>query len=263
MRILFLGDVVGDAGRQALKMGVEELVGNWGPDFIVVNGENVAGGSGITPRLAYDIFRAKVDVITLGDHAWDQRDIYSFFDEEPRLIRPFNYPKECPGKGYVVVNGNGYKLGVINGIGRTYMNQPVDNPFNTIEPILAEVREQTKLILVDFHAETTSEKTAFAWLLDGKVSAVVGTHTHVQTADERILPGGTAYITDVGFCGPHDSVIGREKVSILTRFQTCMPQRMPIATAGHQLDGVLIEVDPETGKAISIERIQHAVHVPT
>jgi metallophosphoesterase (TIGR00282 family) len=262
VRILFLGDIVGEPGRLAVKGALPELIQQFGPDFIVVNGENAAGGNGITPKLAYEIFRAKVDVITLGDHAWDQREILPFFAEEPRLIRPFNFPAGCPGAGHVVVSGNGLKLGVINGLGRTFIQAQVDNPFLGIESLVEEVRKETSCILVDFHAETTSEKIAFGRLLEGRVSAVVGTHTHVQTADDRILPGGTAYITDVGFCGPHDSVIGRDKAAIIERFKTAMPVRMHIASNGIQLDGVVIDVDETTGKAVHFERIQHKTHVP-
>lgn len=256
MRILFLGDIVAEVGREALRDGMPRLIEEFAPDFIVVNGENVAGGNGITPKLAYDIFRTKVDVITLGDHCWDQREIMSFFAEEPRLIRPFNFPSTCPGKGSIVVTGNGKKLGVVNAMGRTFMKSNVDNPFLLVDPILEELHQETKVILVDFHAETTSEKIAFGHALDGKVSAVVGTHTHVQTADEKVLSGGTAYITDVGFCGAHDSVIGREKGFIIDRFRTLMPVKMHLASAGVQLDGVVIDVDEETGKATAIQRIQ-------
>jgi metallophosphoesterase (TIGR00282 family) len=256
MRILFLGDIVAEHGWEALRDMMPRLIEEFAPDFIVVNGENVAGGNGITPKLAYDIFRAKVDVITLGDHCWDQREIMSFFAEEPRLIRPFNFPGTCPGKGFIVVTGNGKKLGVVNAMGRTFMKADVDNPFLLMDPILDEIRKETKTILVDFHAETTSEKIAFGHAFDGKVSAVVGTHTHVQTADEKILAGGTAYITDVGFCGAHDSVIGREKSFIVDRFRTLMPVKMHLATGGIQLDGVVIDVDEETGKATAIQRIQ-------
>lgn len=262
MRVIFLGDVVGEPGREAVKLGLPELIEQHAPDFIVVNGENSAGGNGITGKLAYELFRAKVDVITLGDHTWDQREIYSFFEDEPRLIRPFNYPETCPGLGHVVVSGNGMKLGVINALGRTFMGPQVSNPFIEIEPLIAKVREETPCIVVDFHAETTSEKVAMGWMLDGKVSLVAGTHTHVQTADDRVLPGGTAYITDAGFCGPHDGVIGREKGCIIERFKTCMPQRMPIAHNRIQLDGVLIEADSETGRTESVQRIQHPVDVP-
>jgi len=262
MRVAFLGDIVGEPGRLALRYGLPELIAQHGPDFIIVNGENSAGGNGITGKIAYEIFRYKVDVITLGDHTWDQRDVLGFFEEEPRLIRPFNFPPGAPGKGHIVVTGNGLHLGVINAMGRTFMNPPVDNPFNLIHPILEEVKKETNCILVDFHTETTSEKIAFGWLLDGRVSAVVGTHTHVQTADDKILPEGTAYITDVGFCGPHESVIGREKIPILDRFKTCLPQRMTIATRGIQLDGVILDLDEATGKATTIRRIQQPVHVP-
>ena len=182
MRILFLGDVVAEHGREAVRDVVPKLIEEFAPDFIVLNGENVAGGNGITPKLAYDLFRAKVDVITLGDHVWDQKEIFSFFAEEPRLIRPFNFPSTCPGKGWIVVNGNGKKLGVINAMGRTYMKIDVDNPFLLIDPVIEEIHRETRAILVDFHAETTSEKIAFGHAMDGKVSAVVGTLTHVQTA---------------------------------------------------------------------------------
>ena len=256
MRILFLGDVVAEHGREAVRDVVPRLIEEFAPDFIVLNGENVAGGNGITPKLAYDLFRAKVDVITLGDHVWDQKEIFSFFAEEPRLIRPFNFPSTCPGKGWIVVNGNGQKLAVVNAMGRTYMKIDVDNPFLLIDPVLEEIHRETRAILVDFHAETTSEKIAFGHALDGRVSAVVGTHTHVQTADEKILPGGTAYITDVGFCGAHDSVIGREKGSIIDRFKTLMPMKMHLASGGVQVDGVVIDVDEATGKATAVERIQ-------
>lgn len=262
MRVIFLGDVVAEPGRLALKYGVPELISKHGPDFIVVNGENSAGGNGITGKLAYEIFRTKVDVITLGDHTWDQRDVMGFFEEEPRLIRPFNFPAGVPGKGHVVVAGNGLKLGVISALGRTFMNPPVDNPFNGIDAVIEEVHKEAACVLVDIHAETTSEKIAFGRYLDGKVSAVVGTHTHVQTADDKILPGGTAYITDVGFSGPHDSVIGRDCGAIIERFKTCLPQRMTIASGGIQLDGVIVDIDEATGKATAFTRIQQPVHVP-
>ncbi|MEM9445920.1 MAG: TIGR00282 family metallophosphoesterase [Verrucomicrobiota bacterium] len=259
MRLVFLGDVVGEPGREAIKQAVPKFIDKWGPDFIVVNGENAAGGKGITPKLAYELLRAKIDVITLGDHCWDQREIQGFFEEEPRLIRPFNFPDNSPGKGWVRVHGNGKKLAVINALGRTFMPFPVDNPFSGIDELLLEVKKETPCVLVDFHAETTSEKIAFGHHCDGKVSAVLGTHTHVQTADEKVLEKGTAYITDVGFCGPHDSVIGRDKKVIVDRFLTLMHSRMPVATSGNQADGVMLEIDDDTGKAISIQRIQESV----
>lgn len=260
--MIFLGDIVGELGREAVKHAVPVLVERWAPDFFVANGENAAGGNGITPRLVIDLFRAKIDVVTLGDHAWDQKEILSFFAEEPRLLRPFNYPEGCPGSGAVVVQGHGKKLGVISAMGRTFMHGPVDNPFLGMAAQIAKVRAETPCILVDFHAETTSEKMAFGHAMDGKVSAVIGTHTHVQTADEKILAGGTAYLTDAGFCGPHDSVIGRDKRAIVRRFETLMPGRMPIATEGVQVDGVMLDLDDGTGKALAIERFQLPVHVP-
>ena len=180
------------------------------PDFFVVNGENSAGGNGITPRLAVDLMRAGADVITLGDHAWDQREIVPYFATEPRLLRPLNFPAGTPGFGSVVVDGNGQKLGVINVLGRTFMGPQVDNPFLLIEAEIEKLKQETACILIDFHAEATSEKIAFGRAVDGLATLVVGTHTHVQTADDRIFPGGTAYLTDAGFCGPHESVIGRD-----------------------------------------------------
>lgn len=259
MRILFLGDVVGEPGRGALRVALPELRDKWSPDFVVVNGENAAGGHGITPRLTYELLRMKVDVVTLGDHCWDQREVLPFFAEEPRLIRPFNFPSECPGSGWVVVSGNGKKLGVVSAMGRTFMGVAVSNPFTGIEAILTKVKIETPVVLIDFHAETTSESVAFGHFCAGKVSAVVGTHTHVQTADEKVLEGGTAYITDVGFCGGHDGVIGRDKEVIIRRFRTLMPARMVITGQQPQVDGVVIDVEEHTGRATSIERIQHQV----
>lgn len=262
MRVIFLGDVVGEPGREAVRQAVPILKERFRPDFVVVNGENSAGGHGITPRLAYEIMRAKVDVITLGDHCWDQREIYPFFEEEPRLIRPFNLPDGVPGKGHVIVSGNGKKLAVVNAIGRTFMPVHADNPFLGIDNLLADIYGETHCIFVDFHAETTSEKIAFGHAVDGKVSAVVGTHTHVQTADDKILPGGTAYLTDAGFCGGHDGVIGRDKGPILERSRTLMPVRMTVTSGLCQADGVFVEIDESNGKAVAIERFQIPTPVP-
>lgn len=262
MRLVFLGDVVGEPGREAVRMAIPELEEQYQPDFFIVNGENAAGGNGITPKLAYELMRAKVDVITLGDHTWDQREVLPFFAEEPRLIRPYNYPPESPGTGAVVVAGNGKKLGVLNAMGRTFMGTPADNPFRMLDAQLEPVRAETNCILIDFHAETTSEKIAFGHACDGKVSAMVGTHTHVQTADEKILPGGTAYITDVGFCGGHAGVIGREKGPIIERNYNLMPVRMHIESNDVQADGVFVEIDENTGRALGIERIQFKAPTP-
>lgn len=259
MRIVFIGDVVGEPGRMCLKYAAEAIRERWSPDFLVVNAENAAGGAGLTPRLAYELMRCKVDVLTLGDHAFDQHEIRSFFEDEPRLVRPFNYPESTPGQGYTVVDGNGLQFGVINGMGNTFMKTELANPFLGVDEVIEQVREQTRCILMDFHAETTAEKIAMAHAVDGKVSVIVGTHTHVQTADERILPGGTAAITDAGFCGAHHSVIGREVEPVLERYRSQLPTRLPLARRGLQADGVVVEIDEVTGRATSIQRLQMPV----
>jgi metallophosphoesterase (TIGR00282 family) len=259
--VIFLGDVVGEPGREVVKRAIPILKEKYNPDFIIANGENAAGGLGITGRLTYELLRAGIDVITLGDHAWDQREIMGFFEQEPRLLRPANFPAGAPGAGHIVVSGNGKKIGVACALGRTFMDPQVDNPFLVMPGILDEIRSQTPAILVDFHAETTSEKIAFGRALDGLASVVVGTHTHVQTADEKILPKGTAYITDVGFCGGHDSVIGREVESVVTKYRTSLPNKFYIATKDLQADGFCARIDEETGRAISCERFQHPVHL--
>ena len=261
LTVIFLGDVVGEPGRQVVKRSIPVLKEQYAPDFIIVNGENAAGGQGITGRITYELLQAGVDVITLGDHAWDQREIMTFFQQEPRLLRPANFPPGAPGAGHIVVSGNGKKLGVACALGRTFMEPVVENPFLIIPPILQEIRNETLAILVDFHTETTSEKIAFGRAVDGLASVVVGTHTHVQTADEKILPQGTAYITDVGFCGGHDSVIGRDVEGVITKYRTSLPTKFHIATTGLQADGFCVRIDETTGKAISCERIQHPVHI--
>ncbi len=263
MKFVFLGDVVGEPGRDTIRAVIPILRNRFEPDFFIVNGENAAGGSGITPKLAIDLMRAGADVVTLGDHAWDQRDIMPFFYQEPRLIRPLNYPEGTPGTGSVVVSGNGKKIGVLNLLGRTFMTPQVDNPFLLAEPEIIRMRQEgATSILVDFHAEATSEKIAFGRSMDGLVSLVVGTHTHVQTADEQILPGGTAYLTDAGFCGSHDSVIGRDITSVVQKYKTLLPNKFYIAREGLQADGVFVETDDATGRAKRIERIQEKVTLP-
>jgi len=226
------------------------------PDFIVINGENSAGGNGITPKLAIELMRYGADVITLGDHVWDQKEIVSFFSIEPRLIRPFNYPDGTPGCGYVVVQGNGKKLGVINAQGRTFIKPELDNPFLLVGPIIEEIRKETPCILVDFHAETTSEKIAFGRHLDGRVSAVFGTHTHVPTADEQIFPKGTAYQTDVGMTGPYNSVIGRRSEEVIARYLTLTPQKWFLSQQDLRISGAFVEIDEATGHALRVERFQ-------
>ena len=263
MKFIFLGDVVGEPGRDTLRAAIPLLRERYKPDFFVVNGENAAGGNGITPKLAIELMRAGADVVTLGDHAWDQRDIVPFFATEPRLIRPGNFPAGTPGAGSIMVSGNGHNLGVINLLGRTFMGPQVDNPFLMVEAEIAKLKQEgASCILIDFHAEATSEKIAFGRAVDGLATLVVGTHTHVQTADDRILPGGTAYLTDAGFSGPHESVIGRDIPSVLQKYRTLLPNKFYIAREGLQADGVFVEADPATGKALRIERIQLKIESP-
>ncbi|MEI8233769.1 MAG: TIGR00282 family metallophosphoesterase [Verrucomicrobiota bacterium] len=256
LRILFLGDVVGEPGRRAVIDLMPELKREYGLDFVIVNGENAAGGRGITPKITIDLLRAGVAVVTTGDHIWDQKEIYHYIDTEPRLLRPINYPDDTPGQGSVVLETDKGKVGVINVQGRTFMLPPLENPFRALDLEVARLREETSVIFVDVHAETTSEKIAIGRYLDGRVSAVVGTHTHVQTADERIFPGGTAFLCDAGMCGPTESVLGREIEPIVTRFLTSLPATFPVAKGPVALHGALVDVDEATGMALKIERFQ-------
>ncbi|MEI6536998.1 MAG: TIGR00282 family metallophosphoesterase [Verrucomicrobiaceae bacterium] len=256
IRILFLGDVMGEPGRKAVAALLPVLKEELAVDFIIVNGENSAGGRGITPKIAISLMRAGAAVITTGDHVWDQKDIIPFFAEEPRLLRPLNYPEGTPGKGWVILETKKGKVGVINLQGRTFMKMLLDNPFEVIGAAVDEIRKETNVIFIDMHAETTSEKTALAWLLNGRVSAIVGTHTHVQTADERILPDGTAFLCDAGMCGPLHSVIGMDVDAALQRLLTLLPSKHYVAQGPVQVCGAWVDVDVETGKAIRIERVQ-------
>ena len=228
-----------------------------GVDFVVANGENSAGGRGISPKISVDLLRAGVAVITTGDHIWDQKDLLPYMPTEPRLLRPLNYPPGTIGFGSVILETAKGKVGVINAQGRTFMQPPLENPFLAIEVEVARMREETCVIFVDMHAETTSEKIAMGRFLDGKVSAVVGTHTHTQTADERIFPGGTAFLCDAGMCGPVDSVLGREIEPILKRFLTGLPVSYPVARGPVVLHGAMIDIDESTGRAVHIERVAH------
>jgi 2',3'-cyclic-nucleotide 2'-phosphodiesterase len=242
---------------------VREAVPHWRTqnslDLVVVNGENAAGGSGITEKTAAELFGAGVDVITTGDHVWDQKEALTFISKESRLLRPLNYPAGTVGQATALVRVNsGAMIAVVSLQGRTYMPD-LDNPFWAIQTEVARLRPQTPLILVDFHAEATSEKIALARMLDGQVTAVIGTHTHVQTADEQIFPGGTAFLCDAGFTGPHESVLGRDIEPVLQRFLTGLPQRFTVASNRVLVQGALIEADPETGRAIAIQRISQAV----
>ena len=262
VKILFIGDIVGQPGRLAVKTLLPKLREQHALDFVIANGENSAGGNGITVRTAEEIFTAGVDVITSGDHLWDQKEVMELLASEKRFVRPLNYPPGTPGQGSTVLEVKGWmseagsplKVAVLNAQGRTFM-PAIENPFVVATNEIERLREQTKIIFVDFHAEATSEKIAFARMLDGKVSAVVGTHTHVQTADEQIFPGGTAYLSDVGFTGPHESVLGREIEPVIRRFVTNMPQRFEVAKGRVMLHGAVVEVDAVTGKATQIERI--------
>jgi len=238
-----------------------------GADFIVVNGENAAGGRGITPKITIDLLRAGVSVITTGDHIWDQKEIISrprpngdpFIDSEPRLLRPVNYPAGAPGHGAIVLETAKGKVGVINVQMRTFMQPILENPFPAVEAAVAEMRLQTSVILVDAHGETTSEKIAVGRFLDGRVSAVIGTHTHVQTADEQIFPGGTAFICDAGMCGPANSILGRSIEPIVNRFISNLPALFPVAKGDVRLCGAVVTIDETTGRALSIARVNELI----
>ena len=264
VNLLFIGDIVGRPGRHAVKELLPKLRERHALDFVIANGENSAGGAGITPKTAEEIFSAGVDVITCGDHLWDQKEVMELLASEKRFLRPLNYPPGAPGQGSGVFEVRSSEFGVRNSIavlnvqGRTFM-PPLEHPFLLAAEEVKRLREQTKIIFVDFHAEATSEKIAFARFLDGQVSAVVGTHTHVQTADEQIFPGGTAYLTDAGFTGPHESVLGREIEPVIKRFLTNMPQRFDVAKERVILHGALIEIDDATGRATKIQRVAEAV----
>ena len=259
MNILFIGDIVGKPGRKILDRILPVLCRELSLDLVVANGENLAGGKGITKDAAGELFRSGVDVITGGNHTWQNRDSYSFIEEEARVLRPANFPGDphVPGRGFGIFQTQaGHKLAVISLQGRIFMT-PIDCPFSTVKRIVNQIRAQTRAILVDFHAEATSEKIAMGWFLDGTVSAVIGTHTHVATADGIILPGGTAYITDAGMTGSHDGVIGIKREIVLESMITRLPVRHKLSTGNPQLNSVLVNVDPESGKALAIQRIHH------
>jgi len=258
MVVLHIGDVVGRIGRRTLARVLPELIAEHAPGFVIVNGENAAGGTGITGSTAEELFAEGADCITTGNHVWAQREAFELLDKDSRILRPANYPPGVPGRGAVVMPARepGLQVGVINLCGRVFMRE-LDCPFRGADALLEWMRERTPLVLVDFHAEATSEKEAFGRYLDGRVTAVIGTHTHVQTADERVLPGGTAYITDVGMTGAIDSVIGVEPEPVLRRFTTQVPSRFdPPKSGPAMLCGVVLDVDPSTGRAWSIERIR-------
>jgi len=251
--ILFLGDVIGRPGRNVLKKHLRPVVKKYSPSLIIANGENAAGGLGITEKVAQELL-SEIDVLTSGNHIWDKKEALDYLDQEPRLLRPANYPPKNPGKGTYVFETRGKgKIGILNLQGRVFM-EPIDCPFRTADEELKSLRASTPVIVVDFHAEATSEKQAMGWYLDGKVSAVIGSHTHVPTADERILPQGTAYITDVGMVGGYNSVIGIRRDQSIKRFLTGRPHRFELEKEGVFFCAVFVEVDPKTGKALSIRR---------
>ena len=262
LTILFLGDVVGEPGRSAVIGRLPQLKEQHGIDFTIVNGENAAGGRGITPKITIDLLRAGVSVITSGDHIWDQKEIISFIDMEPRLLRPINYPEGAPGSGSIVLETAKGKVGVINVQARTFMLPILENPFRALDAAVDQMRKETSIIVVDVHGETTSEKIAIGRFLDGRVSAVIGTHTHVQTADEQIFAGGTAFMCDAGMCGPTESILGRAIEPIVNRFIRNMPAPFPVAKGEVRLRGALIEADETSGRALRIVRVDESAPSP-
>jgi metallophosphoesterase (TIGR00282 family) len=256
MKILFIGDIVGQPGRAAVAALVPKLRAEHSLDCVIANGENAAHGAGITDATGQALLSAGVDVITTGDHVWDQKGFEKSIEMEPRVVRPLNYAPGTPGRGSTVVTvAERFSVAVVNIVGRVFM-PACECPFRAVQAEVARLRKQTNIIVVDIHAEATSEKIAMGRFLDGQVSLVVGTHTHVATADEQILPKGTAYITDAGMCGPHDSVLGRDVSAVIKRFLSGMPQKLEVATGNVQLCGVIVDVNEETGLARSIERIR-------
>jgi hypothetical protein len=273
MKILFIGDIFGRPGRELVRHGLDALVAETGADLVVANVENAAGGFGITREVGDAILGYGVEAMTSGNHVWDKKEALDYIGAEPRILRPANYPAGVPGRGaFVARTATGRPVGVINIMGRVFM-LAIDDPFAVVLREIDAIKQQTRIVIVDFHAEATSEKIAMGWHLDGKVTAVVGTHTHVQTADERILPGGTAYITDVGMTGPYDSIIGTEKGAALARFRTGLPARFEPASGDPKLHAVVITADEATGKATGIRRLsltadalldmKHAAHAET
>lgn len=257
MRVLCLGDIVGRAGRKAVKEQLPRVIDTHQVDLVIANGENAAGGFGLTEEVVQELFDLGCHVITGGNHSWDKSEVFGLLDREPRLLRPDNYPPGNPGHGTCVVEtAGGIPVGVFNLEGRLFMGNACSDPFRAADKLIEKLSTQAKVLVLDFHAETTSEKRAMGWYLDGRISMMVGTHTHIQTADEQIMPGGTAYLTDIGMCGPDNSVIGIKTEVALERFLTGRGPRLETAKKGATFRGVLAEIDETTGKAQSIERFQ-------
>jgi metallophosphoesterase (TIGR00282 family) len=254
-KLLFIGDIVGRPGRDLVRRGLAALVAHHDIDLVIANSENAAAGFGVTPDIADDLFEYGVQVMTGGNHSWDKKEIFPYFADHAALLRPANLPAGAPGRGhFIATSTRGVRVAVINVMGRVFMTA-IDDPFRVVDREIEAVRQDAQLIFVDFHAEATSEKAALGWHHDGRVTAMVGTHTHVQTADERVLPQGTAFITDVGMTGPHDSIIGMERSAILQRFLTGLPQRFETAQENPRLSGVIVTADETTGRALAITRV--------
>jgi len=255
MKLLFIGDVVGSPGREMVKQYLPKLKEKYKPHMIVVNGENAAAGKGITEKIYKQFLTWGTQVVTMGNHTWDKKEIFEFIDDAPYMIRPANFPEGTPGKGIVFYQSNGIEVAVINLQGRTFL-PALDDPFKKVDQLITEAKKRTNIIFLDFHAEATSEKQAMGWYVDGRISAIAGTHTHTQTADERILPQGTAYITDVGMTGPYDAILGTEREAVINKFLTGLPVRFEVDKNGRtQLNGVLMTLDEKTGSATKVERV--------
>ncbi|MDD5155782.1 MAG: TIGR00282 family metallophosphoesterase [Candidatus Omnitrophica bacterium] len=257
MKILFIGDIVGSPGREAVKKNLPALKEEYGLDFVIANAENAAGGSGITSKVAQELFASGVSVITSGDHIWKKSDVFEVIDKDERILRPANFPAAAPGRGFGIFRAaNGSKVGVVNVQGRVFMDGLLECPFKASRQAAEALAKDTSIIIVDMHAEATSEKVALGWYLQDLASAILGTHTHIQTADEKILPAGCAYITDAGMTGPYDSVIGRRVDDVLKKFLTAVPTRFEVASDNVQLHGVVVDIEDKTGRARSITRVQ-------
>lgn len=257
MKVLFIGDIMGGPGRRAAREMISVIRREMPFDYCIANGENAAGGTGITGTVAQDLYKCGIDALTMGNHTWSKREITNYIDSDPKIVRPANYPQDVPGKGSAIIDS---RLGIINLLGRVYMDN-VDCPFRTLDRELEHLKSKVRVVLVDIHAEATSEKCALAWHADGRVSCVLGTHTHVQTADERILPCGTSFITDVGMTGPHEGIIGVDRDIALEKFLTLMPVRFELAKGSLQFNAVHMDIDDKTGKTISIRRLSKILYI--
>lgn len=257
--ILCLGDIIGITGRYVIKKHLEEIKKENNIDFVIANGENSANGIGITRNAATELFDSGIDVLTSGNHIWHNRDVFALIGNENRLLRPYNFPHEAPGLGYYIYDIINYKIGIINLMGRTFM-EPLDCPFKKSNIAIKHIKEKTNIIFIDFHAEATAEKIAFSYYLEEQVSCVFGTHTHVQTADEKILSSHTAYISDLGMCGSYNSVIGMKKESVISKFVTKVQHKFEVETSSPMINGIIVQVNADTGKAISIRRINKVYH---